>query len=221
MLRSRSAVARSTSGPLKGITHSAMAIYGHDANSVQPFRLKEVTLHFSPAQLRQVAEFLAARAAEIEAGESWSGGRHLRDHRREWSDGDVIVVPAEPGRSVTEENPREAPWDQLVGEDLSGVVFVRDYLQLQFNPPPQVNVYSARVVVSVDGASAAFGEEPFANLLVGLIGRVVGGVDVVDGQSFRIRFSDGSRIEISLRPEDYRGPEVVDFQGRDNRWAVL
>jgi hypothetical protein len=25
---------------------------------------------------------------------------------------------------------------ELIGEDLSGVTFVRDYLQLQFNPPP-------------------------------------------------------------------------------------
>ena len=39
-------------------------------------------------------------------------------------------------------------WDQLVGEDLSGIVFVRDYLQLQFNPPPRINVYSSHVVVS-------------------------------------------------------------------------
>jgi hypothetical protein len=30
----------------------------------------------------------------------------------------------------------------FVGEDLSGVTFVRDYLQLQFNPPPMINAYT-------------------------------------------------------------------------------
>jgi hypothetical protein len=111
-------------------------------------------------------------------------------------------------------------WDQLVGEDLSGIVFVRDYLQLQFNPPPQINVYSSHVVVSADGRSAKFGEETFANLALSLIGRFVREVKV-DEQSFRIRFADASEILISLRPEHYQGPEAVDFQGRDHKWAVL
>ena len=72
-------------------------------------------------------------------------------------------------------------WDQLVGEDLSGIVFVRDYLQLQFNPPPQLNVYSSHVVVSAEGRSAKFGEEALANLALGLIGRFVREVRVDEG----------------------------------------
>src|SRR6267143_433397 len=100
-------------------------------------------------------------------------------------------------------------WDQLVGEDLSGIVFVRDYLQLQFNPPPQINAYSTRVVVSSNGRSAAFGEEAFANLAIGLIGRFVREVRVDAQQSFCILFTDGAEIIISLRPEHYQGPEAV------------
>ena len=65
---------------------------------------------------------------------------------------------------MTESRNLQSLWDQLLGEDLSGIVFVRDYLQLQFNPPPQINVYSGQVVVSTDGRSAKFGEEAFANL---------------------------------------------------------
>ena len=111
-------------------------------------------------------------------------------------------------------------WNQLVGEDLSGIVFVRDYLQLQFNPPPQINVYSSHVVVSADGRSAKFGEETFANLALSLIGKFVQEVKV-DAQSFRILFADASEILISLRPEHCQGPEAVDFQGRDSQWAIL
>jgi hypothetical protein len=112
-------------------------------------------------------------------------------------------------------------WDQLVGEDLSGIVFVRDYLQLQFNPPPQINVYSRRVVVSSDGRSAAFGEDAFANLAIGLIGRFVREVNVDAPKSFCIVFTDESEIMISLLSEHYQGPEAVDFQGRNNQWAVI
>jgi hypothetical protein len=122
---------------------------------------------------------------------------------------------------MTETNTLQPLWDQLIGEDLSGVVFVRDYLQLQFNPPPQVNVYSACVVVLANGATAKFGEEPFANLILSLIGRVVSAVHVVDDQFFRIGFADGSAVEISLRPGDYHGPEAVGFQGREGRSAVI
>jgi hypothetical protein len=112
-------------------------------------------------------------------------------------------------------------WDQLVGEDLSGIVFVRDYLQLQFNLPPQINAYSTRVVVSADGRSAAFGDESFANLAIRLIGHFVREVIVDAEQSFRIVFTDGAEIMISLRPEHYQGPEAVDFQGRNNERAVI
>jgi hypothetical protein len=112
-------------------------------------------------------------------------------------------------------------WDQLVGENLSGIVFVLDYLQLQFNPPPQNNAYSTRVVVSSDGRSAAFGEEAFANLAIGLIGHVVRELKVDAEQSFRILFTEGAEIMISLRPEHYRGPEAVYFQGRNHQWAVI
>ena len=112
-------------------------------------------------------------------------------------------------------------WDQPVGEDLSGIVFVRDYLQLQVNPPPQINVYSSHVAVSSDRCSAVFGEEPFANRAIGLIGHFVREVRVDLDQSFRIILTGGAEIIISLRPQHYRGPEVLDFHGRNNQWAAI
>ena len=72
--------------------------------------------------------------------------------------------------------------------------FVSDYLQLPFNPAPQINLYSRRVVVSAKGQSAAFGEEPFANLARSLIGAFVREVSVEDQQSFQIIFTNGTEI---------------------------
>ena len=121
---------------------------------------------------------------------------------------------------MTEFKDLQSFWDELVGEGLSGVVFDRDYLQLQFNPPPQIKLHSSHVVVSTDGRSAKLGEEAFANLALSLIGKFVGGVKI-DEQSVRILFADASEILISLRPEHCQGPEVVEFEGRDHPRAIL
>ena len=63
-------------------------------------------------------------------------------------------------------------FSELVGEDLSGVTFVGDYLQLQFNPPPLLNAYTP-VTVRSGAHTATFGEAAFANLLIAQIGKVV------------------------------------------------
>jgi hypothetical protein len=122
---------------------------------------------------------------------------------------------------MAESNNSQPLWDQLVGEDLSGIVFVREYLQLLFNEPLRIDAYSTRIVISSDGRSAAFGEEAFANPAIGLIGRFVREVRIDAQQSFRIVFTDGAEIMISLRPEHYQGAEAVLFQGRNNQWAVI
>jgi len=46
-------------------------------------------------------------------------------------------------RLMAEADALQPRWDDLVGLDLSAVVFVRDYLQLQFDGPG-LSIYSAR-----------------------------------------------------------------------------
>ena len=108
--------------------------------------------------------------------------------------------------------------EQLLTEDLSGVTFVRDYLQLQFNPPPHINVYS-RCAVHIDGRSFTFGEEPFANALLSLIGKKVTAVSQAD-EVFTITFEGNASITISFADGSFPGPEAFDFWGREKRWGV-
>jgi hypothetical protein len=89
----------------------------------------------------------------------------------------------------------------LLVEDLSGVVFVRDYVQLQFNPKPILNIYSP-ITVTVDGCSRKTGDQEFANALIGQINKFVGEVTVEPNTSISVRFRDGSIISFSTRPED-------------------
>ena len=103
--------------------------------------------------------------------------------------------------------------DQLLSEDLSGITFVRDYLQLQFNPPPTLNVYTACRVVAGDEA-AAFGEPTFANLIIAQIGKDVASVGQVE-DAIVIGFEDGSRIEVPLGGGSLVGPEACVMFGSD------
>ena len=60
----------------------------------------------------------------------------------------------------------------IVGRRLSGVSFILDYIQLQFDPPPTVNALTP-VSVRVGAKQATQGEEPFRNLLCGQIPKTV------------------------------------------------
>jgi hypothetical protein len=108
--------------------------------------------------------------------------------------------------------------DQLLTEDLSGITFVRDYLQLQLNPPPTINVYT-KCSVHIGTRSASFGEEAFANIMLAQIGKAVSAVSAED-ETFTITFADGSWIEIPFGERALEGPEAFVFSGRDNRWGV-
>ena len=107
----------------------------------------------------------------------------------------------------------ESLLNQLIGEDFSGVTFVRDYLQLQFNPPPLLNVY-APCSVYASGCSASFGDDSFANLMISQIGQSVVAVDGADN-TLTISLTKGSRIVIPFGEGTFDGPEAFEFWGRD------
>src|SRR5689334_13052048 len=111
------------------------------------------------------------------------------------------------------------PLQQIVGEQLSGVTFVMDYLQLQFNPPPTINVYTP-MTVSSRGKRCVSGDDQFRNKLCEQITKIVKSAVIRSEEEFLITFEDDSAISISLKPSDYLGPEALEFIGRDKQWMV-
>ena len=109
---------------------------------------------------------------------------------------------------------------QIVGGQLSGVTFVSDYLQLQFNPPPIINAYTP-VRVRVQGKSLVSGDDQFRNKLCEQITKAVKSVVIRSEEAFEITFEDDSMISISLKPSDYRCAEALEFHGRDKKWMVI
>jgi len=96
----------------------------------------------------------------------------------------------------------EVKWfKDLVDEDLSGVTFVRDYVQLHFNPPPTLNVYTP-ITVTEGGREIRSGSPEFANALIAQIDKFVSQVSIEPGVAIRIEFRDGSAISFSIRQED-------------------
>lgn len=109
---------------------------------------------------------------------------------------------------------------QVVGRRLSGVTFVMDYVQLQFDPPPTINAFTP-ITVRSGGRTAVSGEETFRNLICGQIPKTVASIAIAEGESFSLSFEDGSVISISLRKQDDPHGEAVNFIGVDDVLVIL
>lgn len=109
---------------------------------------------------------------------------------------------------------------QIVGQRLSGVTFVMDYVQLQFDPPPTINAYTP-ITIRSGGRTAVSGEETFRNLICEQIPKTVASIAIVEGEAFSLNFEDGSIVSISLREEDNAHGEAMEFIGGDNLWVIL
>jgi hypothetical protein len=107
---------------------------------------------------------------------------------------------------------------ELVGRDLTSVEFVLDYIQLHFEKPclTALNLPSVRG----SGWEVKFGEHGYRDRLCEQIGARVEAVDANEVEAI-LRFADGNAIVISLRDEDYRGPEAINFTNGDGTWWVV
>ena len=120
---------------------------------------------------------------------------------------------------MQEEQTEEKSLQMLIGEQLSAVTFVQDYLQLQFDGP-RLTVFSHPVVMLGDKAFH-WGKPGFRDALCNNITKKVTETRVAYGDSIAIRFADGSMIKISLKDADYSGGEAVNFDTGGNVWWSL
>jgi len=117
------------------------------------------------------------------------------------------------------EQTEEKSLQMLIGEQLSAVTFVQDYLQLHFDGP-RLTVFS-HAVVRLGGQTFHGGKRGFRDALCNNIAKKVTDARVAYGDSISISFADGSTIKISLKDEDYRGGEAVNFDTGSNEWWSL
>jgi hypothetical protein len=108
---------------------------------------------------------------------------------------------------------------ELISEQLEAVTFIRDYLQLQFGAPPLLNVYTT-VTVSDGTTVCRSNEADFARAVVAQLNKRVHDVRAHSSKYLEILFEDRSSITVSLRAEDYRGPEAFTYFGKDGTVTV-
>lgn len=108
---------------------------------------------------------------------------------------------------------------EIVGEQLSSVEFVQDYVQLKFDGPGVTAV--TWPIVEVGGSEYRWDEPGFRDELCRRISRKVVSATVSPGEALRLEFDDGAAVSVSLRPNDYRGPEAAKFDLDPSRWWVL
>lgn len=111
------------------------------------------------------------------------------------------------------------PYNQVIGEKLSAVVFVLDYHQLQFDGPSFTILNT--ITVTSGGSGVVEGEDQFRNRLCEQIAKIVSRVECRERDALIIEFEDGSTISVSLKAEDYTGPEAVIFYGNNDLPVVI
>lgn len=108
--------------------------------------------------------------------------------------------------------------DDLIGRPLSAVVFVQDYLQLQFDG--SVLTLLVWPAVANFGTEKDFNSPGYRDFLCDRIGASVTDARVIADQALSISLSDGSSITASLRSDSYEGPEAAIYTTQDGRTWV-
>src|SRR5712671_6261788 len=98
---------------------------------------------------------------------------------------------------------------QIVGEQLSGVSFVQDYVELHFDGPV-IRALACPLVQSQSGI-VRFPAAGSRDRLCGLIGQEVSSFELIDGLELRIRFGPTDLI-VPLDAARCVGPEAMHFQ---------
>jgi len=79
----------------------------------------------------------------------------------------------------------------------------------------------APITVISGGRTTKSGDDQFRNHICDQIAKVAKGIEIVESQYLAIVFQDNSELRVSLRPEDYTGPEAVSFNGLNNEMVVI
>jgi hypothetical protein len=100
--------------------------------------------------------------------------------------------------------------ERLVGEQLSAVCFVQDYVELHFDGP--VIRALTNPVVEFEGQRLTFPAQGSRDALCGLIGRGVARVQLQSAVALTMHFEGGGSIAVPLDANSYRGAEAMHFQ---------
>lgn len=103
----------------------------------------------------------------------------------------------------------------IVGEPLSGVAFVQDYVEFHFDG--KILRALSNPLLASGGGSWAFPEQGSRDALCSMIGRVVVRVTIDEGSRIEVVFSNGSSLVIPLEASALVGPEAAHFVSAEDQ----
>jgi hypothetical protein len=109
--------------------------------------------------------------------------------------------------------------NEIVGQELSSVEFVQDYVQLRFNGA--VLTAYTQPTVKEGQRVLQWGEPGYRDHLCEQIGQRVKSVAINGGRAVTVNFGNDVSVQISLEDDDYRGAEAVMFTTLSGEWWVL
>jgi len=113
-----------------------------------------------------------------------------------------------------------SPLQAVVGEYLSAVNFVMDYLQLDFSG--HGFTMNSWPTITIDNRTLAHADRGYKDALCSLIGETAMDVDEYWDTGLRLEFKNGSYITLSLRVErDFPNPEIATFSTPSRGFAII
>ena len=107
------------------------------------------------------------------------------------------------------------PIADLVGHQLSAVVFVQDYVQLQFDGPI-ITVFTPVSVVR-DSHTSTFPDAGSRDALCSVIGKTLTGQSLRNEDALILEFEGGVTLRVPLDFDSRVGPEAMNFHSPDRR----
>lgn len=115
-----------------------------------------------------------------------------------------------------------AKWQEIFRTEwLGSVVFVMDYVQFVFNGP-RLTAYT-RPTIENKGQTLRWNDAGYRDALCDLITHYVTETTIRENDAIELKFDTGAIIRISLKDDDYEGPEAATFMANlpnDKRWWV-
>jgi hypothetical protein len=104
---------------------------------------------------------------------------------------------------------------ELIGQPMSAVSFVHDYVEFHFDG----RIFRALTapIVCGRGASIRFPQEGSRDALCAIIGRTVVNVIIQESETIELRFDGGEAICVPLSTDARVGPEAAHYMSGENQ----
>lgn len=135
--------------------------------------------------------------------------------KESFSDLTLIDIP----ESKQEARLVESPLTAIVGEYLSSITFVMDYLQIGFSDY-RFNMYSWPVVF-MGNQTFSRANNGYKDAICSLIGETLAEIEEYLDKGLTLGFKNASSIVLPLRVgKDFPSPEVAEFHGPNNKFLI-